>query len=122
MSFPLYDSLKNNLPLKDLTVIQKNDFITNVCKFDSEAHNLMFTLIMCYYKDSNEKQPNITIPYKGERVGDSVDFNLLEFPIPLRHILYRFVIKHEKRLQEETTKDALDSKISEYSMEESRFP
>jgi len=100
MSFPLYSTLLNGLPKKDLTVLQKNDFMKKIKVLDTEAHNLIFALIKCYFLE-HERNDLFSIPYEGKIAKERIDFDLLKFPKELRQLLYKFVLIHQKRMLEE---------------------
>jgi hypothetical protein len=97
--FPLYSSIKTNLPNRDLTVTEKLDFINRIKEYDVETHELVCALIKCYYTD-NGGSP-MTIPYDGKLVKDRIDFNLLDFPIKLRQLLYKFIKLHKRKIKED---------------------
>ena len=46
--FPLYDTLNSNLPKKDLSVKQKEEFIRKISDADAKAQEILFALI-CYH-------------------------------------------------------------------------
>lgn len=95
-NFPLYQTLNKNLSKKDLTVPQKNILIKKVSNLDLDGQELVYALIKCYYVD-HQKEDNLGIPYGGILNRDKIDFNLLDLPIELRHILFKFVEIHEKK-------------------------
>jgi len=97
--FPLYTTLLPNLPVKDLTVLQKNDFIKKVAILDLEGRELIFALIKCYFIEHNNDK--FAIPYNGQLAKDRIDFDLLEFPVELRQLLYKFVTLHGKKVMED---------------------
>jgi hypothetical protein len=99
-NFPLYTTLNNNLPTKDLTILQKNDFIRKIPSLDFKAHELIYALIKCYFLE-NDNGEAFSIPYKGKLAKDRIEFNLLDFPPGLKQLLYRFVILHQKKLIED---------------------
>jgi len=94
-SFPLYTTLSQNLGARDLTIIQKNDLIKKIATMEPEAHELIYALIKCYYI-ANENNDGITLPYSGKFDKDSTSFNLLDLPLRLRQMLYKFVNLHNK--------------------------
>jgi len=98
--FPLYTTLNAHIPTKDLTIAQKHDFIRKVASMDSEAHDLIFALIKCYFLEHNSTD-TFSIPYNGQLAKDRIDFNLMELPNQLRQLLYRFVTIHGKKLAED---------------------
>jgi hypothetical protein len=97
--FPLYTSIKNNLPKKDLTQAEKNDFIKKIKELEQDAHELIYVLIKSYYLDT--EKDSFSIPYKGQINKDKIQFNLLDFPHTLRQLLYKFVKMHNKKLRED---------------------
>lgn len=99
-NFPLYTTLSTGLTKKDLTVAQKNELIKRIGKIDSEAHDLVYALIKSYYLE-HESGDSFSIPYKGTLSKDRINFDLLSLPIPLRQLLYKFVIIHKKKLKED---------------------
>ncbi len=99
-NFPLYTTLINNLPKKDLTIVQKNDFIKRSKKLDSEAYDLIYALIRSYYLE-HESGDSFTLPYKGKIAKDCLEFNLLDLPIPLRQLLYKFITIHKEKVKED---------------------
>lgn len=89
-----------DLPEKDLTVLQKKDFLNKIVNLDTEAHNLIFVLIKCYYME-NDNGDYMTIPYNGILAKDRIDFDLLTLPNKLRQLLYKFVNLHGKKMAED---------------------
>lgn len=51
MDFPLYNTLKVNLPSKDLTVLQKVDLLNKIKELDMDAQGLIYCLILCYSEE-----------------------------------------------------------------------
>jgi hypothetical protein len=99
-NFPLYTTLFTNLPRKDLTIVQKNDFIRKVADLDSKTHELLYALIKCYFLE-NDSGEAFSIPYNGKLAKDRIEFNLLDFPPNLKQLLYKFVMIHQKKLLED---------------------
>lgn len=98
-SFPLYDILMSNLPNKDLTVIQKRDFVEKISELDTDGIELIFALIKYYSVDKDIGKGKI--PFNGTIDKNQVEFDLLEFPTQLRQLLYKFVLMHLKKIQED---------------------
>ena len=97
--FPLYITMMTGIPDKDLTVLQKKEFIEKVSTVDSDTYELIYALIKCFYiENSGEK---LAIPYKGFLSDKGVNFDLSEFPNKLRQLLYKFVNAHKKKLLED---------------------
>jgi len=99
MTFPLYTTLIVNIPEKDLTLIQKNDFIKKISNLDIDAQELIYALIKSYYLQ-NEKDKEIPLIL----TNNDIHFNLLDFPNKLRQLLYKFVNIHNKKITEDEQK------------------
>jgi len=98
-TFPLYSTLANNLPEKDLTLLQKREFINKIAKFDANAHELLYVLIKCFFIENNPGY-SLESPYNGKFIGKDMQYNLLDLPFKLRQLLYKFLKLHEKSLRE----------------------
>lgn len=108
-SFPLYDSLYNSKEIskKDLTNAQKQEIVDKINTFDENGRNLVYALIIFHnIKECVDGNPHsYNLPYSGTREEikkgkDNVTWNLNDFPIPLKHILYRFVLMHSQTMNE----------------------
>lgn len=104
-NFPLYNTLSVNLPTKDLTIKQKSDLVKHLSSFDPEECKLAYALIRSYYLDK-DKGDVLSLPYnpqlsKNKKKQSIIKFDLLDFPIPLRQLLYKFVTLHQKRIMED---------------------
>ncbi len=88
MSFPLYDSLKNETSSKDLTKAQIKDLTLKINEAN-KLHELIYMLIRTHY--TNEEKTTSIIPYDGNRKGNDVEFVFDSFPMELKKILYRFI-------------------------------
>lgn len=107
-SFPLYDSLNKDIPKKDLLVKQKEEFMTNIKDVDSGGRDLIYALIQFYFI-VNEGNCVEELPYKGtrEEVGngkENLTWTFTDFPIKLRHILYKFALMHIQNMEEENAR------------------
>lgn len=100
--FPLYDSLSKNIPNTDLTVAQKKMFVKKIEKIDKNGHELVYALVRMYQVENKEENINFALPYTGVYVDGDISFNLDNFPISLRHILFRFLNVHIEKMREET--------------------
>ena len=110
-SFPLYDSLSKDLPEKDLTAKQKQEFIDNIQSIDENGRDLIYTLVQFYYIENDQyfdekEHDENELPYNGVRkhVGrgkQNLTWVLTDFPVKLRHMLYKFIVLHFKNMQEE---------------------
>ena len=105
-NFPLYDNLVKDIPKKDLTVKQKEEFITKVEHIDTTGRDLIFALIQFYRIENEETEFTDELPYKGIRENDgkntyNLSWTFTDFPIKLRHILYKFILIHMQSIEEE---------------------
>lgn len=94
--FPLYSVLNVNLPSKDLTAAQKNNFIKKIPLMDKDGRELIYALIRFY----NCENPSPSF-YDSIVSKNSVMFDLEHFPIPLKQLLYKFILLHLKKLKED---------------------
>uniref|UniRef100_A0A6C0LY39 Uncharacterized protein n=1 Tax=viral metagenome TaxID=1070528 RepID=A0A6C0LY39_9ZZZZ len=96
--FPLYDNLIKDLPKKDLSVKEKEQFIINIDNVDLNGQQLMYALVVVFYQHDISKSED-AIPYSGskEEIKKGV-YNFCwvftKFPIKLRHLLVKFVEMH----------------------------
>jgi len=108
-NFPLYDSLNKDFPKKDLTVKEKEEFLNKIENIDDTGRDLVYTLIQVY-RSQNEKDISVDVlPYKGIREEiskgkENVTWNFTDFPIKLRHILYKFIQMHTQSMEEDTVR------------------
>lgn len=123
--FPLYDILNKNIPKKDLTIKQKKELSSNI-ELYTDIQEIVYVLIR-YYQYYNENLEKLAIPYGGtyikkneNKITDTnvpdeknINFDLELFPIPLKHIIYNFILMHKKNLETNTpTDNYIDTKIS----------
>ena len=100
MNFPLYNTLKTNVPKKDLTVSQKKSLVARIKDLDQEGYDLIFALIKCHYTE-NKHGENLSLPYSAELEKDNISFDLNKLPNELKQILFKFVDIHSKKLEED---------------------
>lgn len=111
-NFPLYDNLSKDIPKKDLTVRQKEEFIKKIENIDMTGRDLVFALIQFYRLEAGDENM-MNVPYNGvsvNNVKNTVDlsWSLNDFPIKLRYILYKFIILHTNSMvEEQSRKDCL---------------
>lgn len=99
--FPLYSSLKIGIPDKDLTAVQKADFVKKIETMNTEGHELIYALIKTFYILNNESNTPFTTPYDGKFVKNNVTFDMDGLPQKLRQILYKFIKIHTKKVKED---------------------
>ena len=91
--FPLYDTLiAKNIPKKDLSMKQKEEFISKISTTDMKGKQITFSLICVHYMKDNKME---YLPYNCSCSSpNNYSWNFADFPISLRHILYRYIIMH----------------------------
>jgi len=107
-SFPLYNSLSANLTHKDLTTLEKREFIQKINEIDEEGIELVYALIR-FYQMENCEDTNLSLPFEGFVENNDIVFNLENFPKKLKKILFRFVSMHTNK----NSTDSLDLKNTE---------
>lgn len=98
--FPLYDSLYKDIPINDLTLVQKKMFMKKILKIDMNGHEIIYALIKMY-QVLNEENNMIALPYKGLYYSKDISFDLDLFPVSLKHILLKFIGVHIYKMKEE---------------------
>ena len=98
--FPLYDVLNVGLPKRDLTASQKNSFVKKIPTIDKDGTELLYALIRFYYKNTTES--GMGDFYGGVVSKSSVTFDLERLPIPLKQLLYKFILIHLKKMKDDT--------------------
>ena len=88
----LYQTFNCDLPTSDLKKSEKMLLIHAIDGMDQIRHELVFTLIYEHYVRTlpNGAEKELT-PYGCQCEKGNLTFNLSKIPIPLRHILYRFI-------------------------------
>ena len=105
-NFPLYDNLIKDISTKDLSVKQKEEFISKVENIDNKGRDLIFALIQFYYIKNESEISFENIPYKGiyeknENDLENITWSLSDLPVKLRNILYKFILIHMQSIEEE---------------------
>ena len=106
-SFPLYDTLINEISSNSLSVKEKEYFISQIKIIDNKGRDLVYALIQYYYINNIDNEENIkNIPYKGIIMSSNnnntvnVRFIFTDLPTKLQIILYNYVKKHQKHIKE----------------------
>uniref|UniRef100_A0A6C0LZV8 Uncharacterized protein n=1 Tax=viral metagenome TaxID=1070528 RepID=A0A6C0LZV8_9ZZZZ len=92
MESNLYQTLCFNIPPTDLKAAEKRAVILGIEGLDVALHDVIYKLIMEHYRIANNCVSK-DIPYLGFKhdARNDVTFDLQKLPIPLRHIIKRFV-------------------------------
>lgn len=110
-NFPLYDNLIKDIPKKDLTIKQKEEFITKIKDIDNKGRDLIFALIQFYQIENRDNDENSEdLPYNGIREDDekgleNLTWSFTDLPVKLRYILYKFIIIHMQSMKEEQARN-----------------
>lgn len=108
--FPLYDMLNKEYPKKDLTVKQKEEFVSKIEKIDDTGRDLVYSLIQFYRIENEHEKLSDILPYKGIREvtskkgKENLSWCFTDFPIKLRHILHTFIKMHVQSMEEEQSR------------------
>ena len=87
---------------------EKKEFVKNIPNME-ETHELIFTLIKCYYYEHEKKE--CFLPYESKLQDRNITFDLLELPIKLRQLLYKFYNLHVKKISEDKQLEQLKVKF-----------
>jgi len=113
-SFPLYDSLVKDIPEKDLSVKQKEEFMDKIKSIDDNGRDLIYALIQFYNITNNDEKSEGKLPYGGIREDvkkgkTNLTWNFTDLPQNLRHILYKFICLHIQSKKEEQVRPEFSS-------------
>ena len=100
-NFPLYDNLITEKSSDDLTPKQKDEFVKITKNLDANGYELIYALIRTYQLENSEDKSTFKIPYGGKFVKNDIKFDLNDLPNELKNMLYKFVLIHEKTINEE---------------------
>ena len=104
MNFPLYINLAKDLPSKDLTMKQKEDFLSKTRRIDDKGTELLYVLIRLFEKENTGSNTS-DLPYEGKPRKNDLIFDLEKFPVSLKHILYKFLNLHCQRMEEDLNRE-----------------
>lgn len=92
--YGLYQTLKTNIPSKDLTSHQKDQLLQRLSNLTYQQKEAVFLLICEHAKQNVEgaskTENNYTIPYEGRQKDNDIILDMDKLPISLRWILYKF--------------------------------
>jgi len=100
-NFPLYDNLSTDIATIDLTTKEKDEFMKIVKTIDTDGYELIYALIRIYQLENSEDKSTFKLPYGGKFLKNDIKFDLNELPNTLKQILYKFVLSHKKKLEED---------------------
>ena len=98
----LYENTKNILlPLSEP---QKVYIISIIPKLDQKGHELLFFLIRIFHNDQ-EKNVSFQLPYQSSTPSNNnVEFDLMNFPLQLQHMIHMFVRMHYEYISYEQSR------------------
>jgi len=97
----LYENTKNiSVPLSDA---QKGYIISIIPKLDHKGHELLFFLIRIFHNDQ-EKNVSFQLPYQSSKNNNDVEFDLMNFPLQLQHMIHMFVRMHYEYISYEQSR------------------
>jgi len=101
--FPLYDNLYKEIKTKkDLSIKEKELFVSDIKKIDDTGKELIYALICFYYLDHNDVDIINEVPYNSINElnidgTSNLSFVFTAFPKKLRRLLYNFLRLHEQK-------------------------
>jgi ABC-type uncharacterized transport system ATPase subunit len=98
----LYDTFSKDIPTTELSASKKDEFIKTVKKLDDKGNEILFILMKLHEMKTTE---NAGVPYDGKPVSDEIKFDLDHIPVPLQHILLKFMALHIKSIEEDAKID-----------------
>jgi hypothetical protein len=98
---PLFQSLKGDAELQDLTLEQKEELIDNIKVLDEKGSELFFVLIKLFEMESNPEASD-GLPFECKFIAKEYRFDLEKLPAKLKQILSKFAHMHVKNMDEET--------------------
>ena len=109
MSKNLYDTLFRNVPDKDLTPMQKKKFIDMTAELNVDGMEIVYAIILRFNSATMQKSSVASVsksdidelPYKAERIGEDIIFDIDKLPVPLRQAIFQFVTKHIQHQHED---------------------
>ncbi len=100
-NFPLYDNLSKDLKNRDLLVKEKTDFVNKIKQIDQDGLDLIYALIRVYYVKNEENKTDFSLPYNGKYIKEDMKFDLDDFPIQLKQMIFKFIKIHIVKMEEE---------------------
>jgi hypothetical protein len=117
MSFPLFDTLLSECSdksfiEKDLTLTQKKSMIKIIESLNKDGIELIYVLICCFYNKfedySIKKEYTVNDIYNCKITNNDIKFDLDILPIRLKHILFKFVDIHKKKMIDDDLNICID--------------
>ena len=101
MSFPLYDTLSNEIENEeDIEFKKKEKLMKDIKSLDNKGHETIYALIKVFKIQNDESTSTLTIPYEGKNIKAGIKFEFDKLPIKLKYMLLKFVELHIKNMEE----------------------
>lgn len=116
--FALYNTLKNDLPSKDLTATQKAKLVDSISTLTPQGMELVYALIK--YHNIHDKKNNNLYNHKRMNTRNAtcdISWNLNDIPIKLRNILLKFTQLEERRRGEMDNRIANMTQVTKMNSE-----
>lgn len=97
---PLYFNLKKDLKAADLSSEERDEFITKIKLLDEKGIELVYVIIRLYEIETTKMLSEF--PYESTLFSkNELRFNLESLPIPLKHIISKFLTLHLDKMKED---------------------
>ena len=100
-SFPLYDMLYSQIKKEKITQTKKKKIIENINNLDSNAKELVYTLIQYYWKNEDKQVIFTYTPYDCIKNERTFTWNIDNLPEKLQLIIYKFTTMHIKKMKKD---------------------
>ncbi len=101
-----------DLPERDLSLLEKKDFMRKITMLDQDAYELVYVLIKCFSFEKETSSDTLSLPFGGKLTEGKIEFDLQKFPKKLRQLLYRFLCLHGKKIKEDQTMQKIYTETS----------
>lgn len=91
VGYPLYYTLNNNLPRKDLSQKAKDDLTNAIASLDDAKTEAVFLLICEHHYKKKGTIDKTKLPYFTIQKKQGVSVEMDKLPVELKWILYKFV-------------------------------
>ena len=92
--YPLYYTLNKNIAKTKMTKAQEQKLLQKLRSVDGDAKKATIMLIAEYSRVVDGQafdSPDASLPYEGVQDGNDASFDLKNFPLELKWILWKFV-------------------------------
>ena len=100
-SFPLYNSLSQDISNIDLSAKQKTELMKLIKNIDNDGAERIYVLIKMFQIENSKEKNILGIPFNGKYIKADLEFDLNELPNELKQIIYKFTKMHSVTMDEE---------------------